>query len=216
MLYDQSNGEGVWSGLGISFFTLLLYFFGPGIASYIPRCMAGTLLLHIGIDLVLEGVYDCEFSSSLNFLYIIYFKLLFLLTVIFYIFSAYGKFDSLEYTGIWAITLMMSIYGMSAALVAGIISALSVYAVQSITHQNPVRGAMSAKTLRSSRLNRPPGAKAILDSDDMGRRKIFVIQLQGHVSYFILFFGTQHITFLFPVQKTCFSYFSISPICFYG
>lgn len=76
----------------------------------------------------------------------------------------------------------MSIYGMSAALVAGIIAALSVYAVQSITHQNPVRGTMCAKTLRSSRLNRPPGAKSILDDDRVGRKRIFVIQLQGHVS----------------------------------
>ena len=126
------------------------------------------------------------------------FKLFFILTLICYILSAYGKFDRLEYTGIWAITLMMSIYGMSAALIAGIISALSVYAVQSITHQNPVRGAMSAKTLRSSRLNRPPGAKAILDSDDMGRRKIFVIQLQGHVSDETLFFNTKQIAFLIP------------------
>lgn len=77
----------------------------------------------------------------------------------------------------------MSIYGMSAALVAGIIAALSVYAVQSITHQIPVRGTMCAKTLRSSRLNRPLGAKAILDDDTLGRKRIFVIQLQGHIFF---------------------------------
>ena len=75
----------------------------------------------------------------------------------------------------------MSFYGMSAALVAGIIASLSVYAVQSITHQNPIRGAMIATTLRSSRWNRPSEARDILDDFDVGRRKIFVIQLQGHV-----------------------------------
>lgn len=42
----------------------MLFFVGPHIASYIPRCMAGTLLLHIGIDLILEGVYDCKSSYT--------------------------------------------------------------------------------------------------------------------------------------------------------
>jgi hypothetical protein len=36
----------------------LLFFVGPQIASSLPRCMAGTLLLHCGVDLFLEGVYD--------------------------------------------------------------------------------------------------------------------------------------------------------------
>lgn len=98
---------------------------------------------------------------------------------------AYGEYDTLEYSGIWLITVVMSIWGMSAALVAGVIAALSVFAAQSMTHQNPVRGAMSAKTLRSSRWNRPPGARAILDDDTVGRKKIFMIQLQGHVSHLL-------------------------------
>ena len=31
-------------------------------ASYVPRCMAGTILIHVGIDLFLEAVFDCEFT----------------------------------------------------------------------------------------------------------------------------------------------------------
>lgn len=35
-----------------------LFFIGPLVASKIPRCMAGTLLVHVGVDLFLEGTYD--------------------------------------------------------------------------------------------------------------------------------------------------------------
>ena len=60
VLYAKSGGDGKISSLSIAFLTMALFVVGPSIANYLPRCMAGTLLLHIGIDLVLEGVYDCE------------------------------------------------------------------------------------------------------------------------------------------------------------
>ena len=51
-----------------------------------------------------------------------------------------------------------------------------------MTYINPIRGSMSAATLRSSVFNRSPEASAILDHNSTGRSKIFVIQMQGHVS----------------------------------
>lgn len=90
-----------------------------------PRCMAGTLLLHCGIDLFLEGVYD-----------------------------SYGKYDYLEYGGIWAITFVMTMFGMEDALLMGAVSALLTYAIQSVTYLSPIRGSMTAATLRSSEWNR--------------------------------------------------------------
>jgi hypothetical protein len=45
-------------------------------------------------------------------------------------FSAFGSYDHLEYAGIWLITLVMTVWGMTAALIAGVIAALSTYAVQ--------------------------------------------------------------------------------------
>lgn len=45
--------------------------------------MAGTLLLHVGLDLFLEGVWD-----------------------------SYGSFDALEYAGVWLIVVVMTLYGM--------------------------------------------------------------------------------------------------------
>lgn len=97
-------------------------------------------------------------------------------------FSAYFQFDAVEYAGVWLITIVMTLFGISSALVAGAVAALSTYTFQSITYQNPVRGSMSASTLRSSRWNRPADQKSILGSNTIGRNRIFVIQLQGHVS----------------------------------
>lgn len=98
--------------------------------------------------------------------------------------TAYGKFDHLEYTGIWLITIAMSVWGMTAGLIAGVICALSTYAAQSITHINPIRDMITASTMRSSSWDRSPQALAILDDESIGRNKILIIQLQGH-----LFFG---------------------------
>jgi len=72
----------------------------------------------------------------------------------------------------------MTVYDMT----AGIIAALSTYAAQSITHINPIRDMITGSTLRSSSWDRSAAALAILDSDRIGRNKILIIQLQGHVS----------------------------------
>eukprot|EP00934_Nitzschia_sp_Nitz4_P003240 Nitzschia sp. Nitz4//scaffold23_size168460//142616//145687//NITZ4_002245-RA/size168460-snap-gene-0.168-mRNA-1//-1//CDS//3329543713//3230//frame0 len=155
VLYAKSGGRGKFSSLGIVALNALLFVVGPAIASYLPRCVAGTLLLHIGIDLTLEGLYD-----------------------------SIGDFDTIEYLGIWAITIVMTVWGMTAALIAGVIAALTTYAAQSINYQSPIRHVISASTLRSSAWNRPKEADEILDDDLTGRARILIFQLQGH-----LFFG---------------------------
>lgn len=155
VLYAKSGGKGKISSLAVVVLTMVLFVIGPSIASYLPRCMAGTLLLHIGIDLVLEGVYD-----------------------------SYGKYDHLEYAGIWAIALVMTIWGMTAALIAGVIAALTTYAVQSINYQSPIRQIMTASTLRSSAWTRCMKSREILENETTGRARILIFQLQGH-----LFFG---------------------------
>lgn len=155
VLYAKSNGQGKISGFAVAAVTGVLFFVGPAIASYIPRCMAGTLLLHVGIDLFLEAVWD-----------------------------TFGKFDILEYSGILLIVIVMTVYGMEAAMMAGVVAAVSTYAVQSVAYLSPIRGSMPATTLRSSQVNRSPEAFSILNSPTEGRCRILVIQLQGH-----LFFG---------------------------
>jgi sulfate permease, SulP family len=151
-----------------------LFFMGPSLATYVPRCMAGTLLLHVGIDLFLEGVYD-----SLE------------------------KFDWLEYFGIWLIVFVMSFYGMEAAMVAGGIAAVSTYAVQSVTYLSPIRGVMPAATLRSSHWNRSRASEAILENPREGRNRILVVQLQGHLFFGNMASFTEQIhAMLKPAKQT--------------
>jgi SulP family sulfate permease len=92
--------------------------------------------------------------------------------------------SDVEYAGIWTIGLVMAICGMEAALLAGILCALLTFAIQSVAYPKPIRGSMTAATLRSSEYNRCPRAFEILDSNVTGRIRILVVQFQGH-----LFFG---------------------------
>lgn len=79
----------------------------------------------------------------------------------------------------------MTSNGMEAAMMAGVIAAVSTYAVQSVAYLSPIRGHMPATTLRSSQaIHRPHEAEVILNSSENGRSRILVVQLQGH-----LFFG---------------------------
>jgi len=164
VIFSKSGGKGTGSSLSIVAATIILFIVGPAITSFVPRCMAGTLLLHIGIDLFLEGVKD-----------------------------SYGDYDTLEYSGIWLITIVMVVFGMSAALIAGAVAALSVYLFQSITHQNPIKGQMSAVSLRSSAWNRSIEAREILEDKVTGRHRIHLILLQGHIFFGNVFLLTDAI-----------------------
>lgn len=155
VIYDKSGGKGKASGTIVGLSTIALFFFGPTVASFIPRCMAGTLLLHVGIDLFLEGVYD-----------------------------SYSKFDVVEYGSVLLIIIVMTVFGMDDAMIAGVFTGVFAFVAQNLAYTNPVRGSMSAATLRSDNRQRPHKARAILDDNATGRSRILVIQLQGH-----LFFG---------------------------
>lgn len=82
VLYAKSGGYGKSSGVAVAIVSSILFLVGPFVASLIPRCMAGTLLLHVGIDLFLEGIFD-----------------------------TWGKFERLEYIGTVMITIVMTTYG---------------------------------------------------------------------------------------------------------
>mmetsp|Transcript_29741 Transcript_29741/g.45337 ORF Transcript_29741/g.45337 Transcript_29741/m.45337 type:complete len:754 (-) Transcript_29741:1325-3586(-) len=155
VLYAKSGGTGKISSLTIAGLTCVLFVIGPQINAYIPRCLAGTLLLHIGVDLFVEGVKD-----------------------------SYGKYDYIEYAFIWIILIMMTVYGMTAALITGVIAALTTYAAQSIVHLNPIKRVITASTLRSSAWVRCKEAVKILNDPHVGRNRILIVQLQSH-----LFFG---------------------------
>ena len=154
MVYFKSQGDRRRSSLLIVAITFAIFIYGPTIASYVPRCMAGTLLLHLGIDLFLEGAVE-----------------------------SYGDYDTLEYSGICLIMIVMVTVGMDQALVAGLVAALSTYVAQSIVYQDPIRGAISGARLRSSAWNRSSEAQQILLDPKIGRERMYVVSLQGQIFF---------------------------------
>jgi SulP family sulfate permease len=80
--YYKCNGGGKISGMLIAALTTLFFFVGPSVVVYVPRCMAGALLFHAGIDLSKEALVD-----------------------------TYDGLDAFEYGSVVAITAVMTIYG---------------------------------------------------------------------------------------------------------
>jgi SulP family sulfate permease len=89
-------------------------------------------------------------------------------------------FDHFEYATILIITLVMTVAGMTAGLAFGVICACLTFTLQESNFITPVRGHMSARTLRSTQW-RSQSAREILDNK-MSHVRVF--QLQG-----TLFFG---------------------------
>ena len=160
VVYAKSSGKGRVSSIAVAALTVLIFIWGPIIAAHVPRCIAGTLLFHLGVDLFMEGVID-----------------------------SYHDYDRLEYGGCWLITISMVALGMDAGLVAGAVAALATFAAQSIINQYPVKGCLTASTLRSSAWNRSLKAEAILNDREKGRQRILIVQLEGHI-----FFGNSTTT----------------------
>ena len=58
VLFYKSGGRSKAAQFALIVGTMIIFVFGVSTMPYIPKCMAGTLLLHIGVDLFMEGVYD--------------------------------------------------------------------------------------------------------------------------------------------------------------
>uniref|UniRef100_A0AAV1T700 Sulfate transporter n=1 Tax=Peronospora matthiolae TaxID=2874970 RepID=A0AAV1T700_9STRA len=152
-LYYKCGGSGRRSGFVIGLILLFFFFVGPSAVSYLPRCMAGCVMMHLGWDLLKEALID-----------------------------TYVQLDVLELGTVWAIAGTMTFWGMNQGLAVGALLACLTFVMQSArTPTNaPIRGSMSAATLRSNTW-RTTGELDVLDREC---RKIHVVQLKGH-----LFFG---------------------------
>lgn len=133
LLYFKCNGQGKTSGYLLALLTCVFFYYGPSIVYYIPRCMAGCLLLHVGVDLTKEGIWDSRIGL-----------------------------DDFEYASVLTIALVMTFYGLTAGLVLGVVCAAMTFTLQISSHVPPIRGMMRARTLRSSRW-RSEEAAAIVD-----------------------------------------------------
>lgn len=152
-LYFKCGGGGRKSGLVIGVLMLLFFIVGPNAVAYVPRCMAGCLMIHIGWDLLREALID-----------------------------TYDELDALELGTVWVIAATMTFWGMNQGLAVGALLACMTFVMQSASTPTnaPIRGSMSAATLRSN-VWRTTEELNVLDKQT---RYIHVVQLKGH-----LFFG---------------------------
>lgn len=120
-LYYKCGGNGFLSSICVAFITILIFLVGPNAVAYIPRCMAGCLMIHIGLDLMREAIID-----------------------------TYQTLDFFEYCTVITITLSMALFGMNQGLAIGAVLACLTFVVQSVP-KGPVRGSMSGATLRSNK-----------------------------------------------------------------
>jgi len=153
LVYGRAGGKGNTASVFVAFISIIAFIYGQEIVEHIPRCMAGALILDMGINLLLEGVSDPE-----------------------------GKNDPLEYASIWIIVIVMTVVDTTSGLVAGLASSLVTHALQSYMGQDPVRTVRDASTLHSSKWRNPIAMK-ILDDPVNGRSKIAIFLLQGHLFF---------------------------------
>lgn len=135
LLYFKCKGGGKLSGYLLAAITGVFFVFGPSIISFVPRCMAGCLLIHVGIDLFAEAIFD-----------------------------SYGAFDIVEYGSILTITGVMSVYGMTAGLGVGCVLAAFTFTYQTQHHTKILRGQKSAMTLRSTSHRSTPFVSLLQDN----------------------------------------------------
>ncbi|KAJ0411099.1 hypothetical protein ATCC90586_008074 [Pythium insidiosum] len=152
-LYFKCGGVGRKSGIAIAFAMLAFFIVGPNAVAYVPRCMAGCLMIHIGLDLLKEALID-----------------------------TLDELDKMEIATVWIITAIMTFWGMNEGIAVGVLLACITFVMQSASLPTcaPIRGSMSAATLRSNAW-RTTEALDVLDHES---RSIHVVQLHGH-----LFFG---------------------------
>ena len=50
------------SGYVLCAFTALFFVIGPSVVRYVPRCMAGCMLMRMGADLIKEALLDAYFA----------------------------------------------------------------------------------------------------------------------------------------------------------
>ena len=121
VLYVNSGGGGQFCNFLVSITSFVSFVYGPFVAGYLPRCMAGAILIDMAIALVLEGVAEGS-----------------------------HKCDPVEYTSIWIILTVMNMFDMTSGLIAGLFMALFTSTFSS-SNDDPVRRACTAKAFPSSR-----------------------------------------------------------------
>ncbi|KAI8369316.1 sulfate transporter family-domain-containing protein [Radiomyces spectabilis] len=121
LLFIRSGGDSRLAGFMLAGATAIVWMIGPWIVGYIPVMVVGSLIFHLGLDLLKEALIDTWHSVHY-----------------------------LEYITICAIIACMSILGFVEGILVGIIMACIFFVVQKARRSQAIRASLSGRFMRST------------------------------------------------------------------
>ncbi|RUP45141.1 sulfate transporter family-domain-containing protein [Jimgerdemannia flammicorona] len=116
-----SGGDSRVAGTMLAAATLIVLFIGPWIVGYIPVMVVGSLIFHLGLDLLKEALID-----------------------------TWGIVHYLEYITIVAIVILMALLGFVEGILLGIIMACIFFVVQNSKRGTAIRATYTGASARST------------------------------------------------------------------
>ncbi|KAJ9070854.1 hypothetical protein DSO57_1003317 [Entomophthora muscae] len=120
VLFIRSGGNNRVAGLLLCFTTFCIMLAGPSIIGFIPRCLVGALIFHLGFELIKEALWD-----------------------------TLGVVHPLEYVTVVAIVLTMGAVGFTEGIFLGIVLACLFFVVI-YSQRTPVRAVTDGTRVRST------------------------------------------------------------------
>ncbi|KAI9490568.1 sulfate transporter family-domain-containing protein [Zychaea mexicana] len=121
LLFIRSGGDSRLAGLMLAGATMALWMVGPWIVGYVPTLVVGSLIFHLGLDLLKEALYD-----------------------------TWGSVHYLEYITICMIIFFMAIWGFVEGILVGIVMACIFFVVQNARLCDAIRSMHTGQELRST------------------------------------------------------------------
>ncbi|KAI8146871.1 sulfate transporter family-domain-containing protein [Fennellomyces sp. T-0311] len=121
LLFIRSGGDSRLAGLMLAGATMALWMVGPWIVGYVPTLVVGSLIFHLGLDLLKEALYDTWHSVHY-----------------------------LEYITICMIIFFMAIWGFVEGILVGIVMACIFFVVQNARLSEAIRSMHTGQELRST------------------------------------------------------------------
>jgi SulP family sulfate permease len=128
IFFHSCGGRGRFAQWFIAAGSVCMFMVGPGLITYIPRCVAGCVMASVGLDLM----YDALWASR-------------------------KQFDMLEYCTVILITVVIALLGFVSGIAVGVVLACVAFTLQSSRAGAPVRSIFqgASASVRSNTLYGP-------------------------------------------------------------
>ncbi|KAI8064595.1 sulfate transporter family-domain-containing protein [Gongronella butleri] len=121
LLFIRSGGDSRLAGLMLAGATAVIWMMGPWIVGYIPVMVVGSLIFHLGLDLLKEALID-----------------------------TWNSVNNLEYITICVIVCTMATLGFVEGIFIGILTACLFFVVQNAHRSQTIRATYSGQIMRST------------------------------------------------------------------